>query len=473
MPTAVDASTLSRMRSCLLSSNYRKQLLSGWGRYPRSYADVARPERRFEVAELFQQRRAAGSVIARGSGLAYGDAAINTGGCVIVMSRLNRFLAFDSEKGLITCEGGVTLGEILDVCIPRGWFLSATPGTARATSGGCLACDVHGKNHHVAGSFSQYVVSATVLTGNGEVVTCGPEQNTELFWATAGGMGLTGTVLDLTLRLQKIETAYVRARNIATRTLDETFHKLEETVDATYSAAWLDGAARGARLGRGVVMLAEHARLPEIPAERRAAPLLVPAQPRRSVPFGLPSATLSRPLALTLNEAIYRRFAASTEPRVVDVRKYMYPLDTIDNWNRLFGGRGFLEYQLVLPLPIAFDGIKRMLEMVDSAGTASFFTSIKRLGGNSPGHLSFPMPGYAFSIAISAAGKKAFSLLNRFDELTVALGGRVYLAKDARLQAKTLSAMYARLGEWRTIALRYDPSGTLASDMSRRLELTA
>lgn len=454
--------------------NYRTQLLSGWGRYPRSYADIARPERRFEVAEAFRQSREnGGSVIARGSGLAYGDAALNAGGRVILMSRLNRFLAFDREKGIITCEAGVTLGEILDVCVPCGWFLSVTPGTARATAGGCLACDVHGKNHHVVGSFSQYVTSATILVGTDEVLTCGPDQNTELFWATAGGMGLTGTVLDLTLRLRKIETAYVRARSIVSGTLDETFRKLEETADATYSAAWLDGTARGARLGRAAIMLAEHARLPEIPAERRPAPLLTPPSRRRSVPFALPSMVLGRTLALTLNEAIYRRLAASTAPELVDVRKYTYPLDMFDNWNLLFGRSGFLEYQVVVPSPTAFDGIKRMLEMIDRAPAVSFFTAIKRLGESSPGHLSFPMPGYAFSVAIPAAGKKSFALLDRFDELTVALGGRVYLAKDARLQEKALPAMYPRLGEWRAVVGRFDPGRTFASDMSRRLGLMA
>ena len=412
-------------------------------------------------------------MIARGSGLAYGDAALNAGGRVIAMNRLNRILAFDTQNGLITCEAGVTLGEILDVCVPHGWFLAVTPGTARATAAGCLACDVHGKNHHLVGSFSRHVASATILVGNGEVMTCGPDQNSELFWVTAGGMGLTGTILELTLQLQKIQTAYMRVTNIVARNLDETFRKLEETADVTYSIAWVDGAARGSRFGRGVITLGEHAGLNEIPADRRTAPLVSRPRRQRSLLVGLPVALLRRSLALILNEAIYLRYVAGKAQNLVDTRQFMYPLDTFDNWNLLFGTRGFLEYQAVLPLRHAFDGIKRMLEIVDRSGAVSFFTSVKRLGESAPGHLSFPMPGYAFSFAVPVGEKKAFALLSHCDEMTVALGGRVYLAKDARLEASTLAAMYARIGEWCAIARRYDRAGVLGSDMSRRLELTS
>jgi decaprenylphospho-beta-D-ribofuranose 2-oxidase len=460
-----------------LPLNYRSQKISGWGRYPVSRASIARPERRFEVVEALRQLKEtpSGSVIARGSGLAYGDAALNAGGRVIAMSRLNRFLDFDAANGIVSCEAGVTLGEILDLCMPHGWFLAVTPGTARATAGGCLACDVHGKNHHRAGSFSQYVISATILLGNGELKTCTPNHESELFWATAGGMGLTGTVLDLTLRLQRIETAYIRARNIACRDLDATFRGLEETADATYLAAWLDGVARGSRFGRGVLMLGEHATLDEFPAQQGASPVVARTRRPRSLPFSFPfpSVFINRPLTLAFNAAIFHRYAADTGPHFIGAREYMYPLDAFDNWNRLFGARGFLEYQVVLPPQQAFDGIKRMLEMTHRAGVASFFTALKRLGGNAPAQLSFPMPGYAFSLSVPAGNQKALSLLDLCDEVTIELGGRVYLAKDARLRASSLAAMYPRLGEWRAIARRHDSAGVFASDMSRRLELAS
>ena len=366
-----------------MSLTYRNQRLSGWGRYPTSCAAVARPERRLEIADaLYQLQDTASSVIARGGGLAYGDAALNVGGRIVAMGRLNRFLAFDSASGHISCEAGVTLGEILDVCIPEGWFLAVTPGTARATVGGCFACDVHGKNHHLVGSFAQHVVSANILTGKGEVMTCGPDLQDDLFWATAGGMGLTGIILDVTLRLQRIETAYVNAQNIVTRDLDETFRQINANGDATYSVAWLDGIGRGPRLGRGVVMLGEHAKLTDLPPERRTAPLATSGRRARSLPFGLPSGILVRPVALAFNEIIYRRYAAMGDaPALVELHQYFYPLDAIDNWNRLYGPRGFLEYQAVLPSTRAFDAIRQMLEMLDRAGKVSFFTSVKQLGG--------------------------------------------------------------------------------------------
>jgi decaprenylphospho-beta-D-ribofuranose 2-oxidase len=455
--------------------SYRNQQLSGWGRYPASRAAIARPERRFEVAEAFRPiQNTATGVIARGSGLAYGDAALNAGGRIVSMVCLNRFFAFDRESGHISCEAGVTLREVLEVCVPQGWFLAVTPGTASATIGGCLACDVHGKNHHLVGSFSQHVVGATVLTANGEMVICGPDRQADLFWATAGGMGLTGIILDVTLRLQRIETAFVLAQNIVTRDLEETFRRIEDTGTATYSVAWLDGVVRGARLGRGVIMLGEHATLTDLPAESRAAPLAMSGRRARSLPFGLPSGVLGRPLALACNEMIYRRYAAGTgtKPMLVGANKYFYPLDALDNWNRLYGRRGFLEYQIVLPPARAFDTVRQMLEMLDRAGAASFFTSLKRLGENSAGHISFPMPGYAFSFTVPAGDECMMSLLDRCDEVTLAAGGRVYLAKDARLGAQIFAGMYPRHGDWLKIVRRYDAAGLFASDMSRRLGLT-
>jgi FAD/FMN-containing dehydrogenase len=454
--------------------SYRNQLLSGWGRYPSSCAAVARPERQFEIADaLYRRRGDSGGVIARGSGLAYGDAALNVGGRVVVMNRLNRFLAFDPASGHISCEAGVTLAEILDVCVPEGWFLAVTPGTARATVGGCLACDVHGKNHHLVGSFSQHVLSANIMTGNGEVVTCGPDLQGDLFWATAGGMGLTGIILDLTLQLQRIETTYLVARNIVTSDLEATFRQLQANGDATYSVAWLDGIGRGSRLGRGVVMLGEHAKLMDLPPERREAPLTTSGRGAKSLPFGLPSGIIVRPFALAFNEVVYRRYAAKGDaPALVESHQYFYPLDAIDNWNRLYGSQGFLEYQAVLPTTQAFDAIRRMLEILDSEKRVSLFASVKQLGVGSGGHLSFPAPGYVFSFDVSASDKSIMSFLDRCDEITAAAGGRVYLAKDARLRTDMFARMYPRLSEWREIVRRYGAASVFESDMSRRLNLT-
>jgi decaprenylphospho-beta-D-ribofuranose 2-oxidase len=452
---------------------YLDQQLSGWGRYPTSRAFVARPERQNEAADLLNQPEWSGrGLIPRGSGLAYGDAAINAGGCVVSMKQLDRFLAFDPKAGTIRCEAGVILGDILRVSVPQGWFLAVTPGTGRATVGGCLACDVHGKNHHRVGSFSQNVLNATILTGNGEVLECGPDQNSELFYATAGGMGLAGVVLDVTLQLRPIESVYVLARNIVTRNLEDTFRQIEATDAATYSVAWLDGVSKGSLLGRGVVMLGEHAAVADLDRRHREDPLAMNAMTARSLPFGLPSGVLCRPLACAFNEMIYRKYAAAKDPTVlVDAQKYFYPLDALDNWNLLYGKRGFLEYQVVLPPAGALDAVKQMIDLLHRAGEASFFTSIKRMGVQAEGYLSFPKPGFAFSFDV-ANGEKVASLLADCDEITASFGGRVYLAKDARLSPEKFSVMYPRHNEWREVAARYDVSGVFASDMSRRLGLT-
>lgn len=454
---------------------YRNQQLAGWGRYPTSRAAIARPERRLELIDAFHQLQGTTTrVIARGAGMAYGDAALNGDGRIVSMACLNRFFAFDRERGQISCEAGVTLGELLDVCVPAGWAPVVTPGTAKATVAGCLACDVHGKNHHVVGSFSQHVVCATILTGNGEVVTCGPDRQADLFWATAGGMGLTGIILDVTLRLQRIETAWVLTQNIMTRDLEETFRRMEDTATAPHSVAWLDGIRRGAQFGRAVIMLGVHAALTDLPIERRAAPLVLRPQPARSLPFGLPLGVLGRPLALVFNEMVYRRFGMTgPKPTLVDMRQYFYPLDALKNWNRLYGQRGFLEYQVVLPPARAFDSVRQMLELLDRARGVSFFTSVKRLGESSDGYISFPMPGYAFSFDVAAGAEGVMTLLDRCDEITAAAGGRVYLAKDARLKAKVFATMYPRHEEWLAIVRRHDPDGLFASDMSRRLEITS
>lgn len=454
--------------------HYQSRLLSGWGRYPASRAAVARPERYLEAAQALQESRGSSNhtLIARGGGLAYGDAALNSGGRVVSMSRLNRFLEFDAEHGLLTCEAGVSLGEILGVCMPHGWILAVIPGTARATVGGCLACDVHGKNHHRAGGFSRHVTAVKILLADGEVVTCGPDRKQDLFWATAGGMGLTGIILEATLRLERIETNYVWARHVVARDLEGTFRRLEDAASATYSVAWLDGVAGGPQTGRGVVIMGEHSTVAELPAARRAQPLAPGKQRTRSIPLEAPIALLGRPLARALNEAIYRRFRASGEaPVLVDAWRHFFPLDALRNWNRLFGPAGFVEYQVVLPQQSAFDGIRHMLELVQRVGAASFFTSVKQLGEGSPSYLSFPMPGYVFSFTVGAGDRRMVPLLRQCDELTTTFGGRIYLAKDARTEAGTFARMYARHDEWRNIVRRYDPTGVFGSDMSRRLSL--
>jgi decaprenylphospho-beta-D-ribofuranose 2-oxidase len=459
-----------------LSVSYDEQQLCGWGRFPVARTTVATPQGRDDIASaLREQAKRNGGVIGRGTGLSYGDASLNSSGRVIAMGGLNRILGFDVEIGLITCEAGVTLGQIFDLCVPQGWCVPVSPGTARVTVAGCLASDIHGKNHHLVGSFSQHITRAVVLTAQGDVLTCGPDQNAELFWATAGGMGLTGIVIELTLQLQKIETAYLVSRKIATSSLDETFRRLEskENLEAAYSTSWIDSVKRGRKRGRAVLMLGEHAKLTDLPPEKRAAPFAVKRQPPKSLSYDIPSMLLRRPLGLAFNEYVYRHYASTAnKPSLAGAGDYFYLLDTYDNWNRLYGGDGFIEYQVVLPPERAYDAVVKLLGVMDAANIVSFFTSIKRLGKTAPGHISFPMPGYAFSVDIPAGGRSTLAALDRCDDITVAAGGRLYLAKDARMRAELFPVMYQRHRKWLDIVRRYDPDGVFASDMSRRLKLT-
>ncbi len=451
---------------------FHEETLSGWGRYSSSRATVVTPQRN-DIDSIFSTLRGAPrGMIGRGTGLAYGDAALNRGGHVLSTQRLDRILSFDPASGRLACESGVTLGQIVDLCLAEGWTLPVTPGTARVTVGGCLAFDVHGKNHPSAGTFSQHLLNATLLTGNGELITCGPDQQPDLFWATAGGMGLTGFILEMTLQLRRVETAYILARRIITRDLDDTFRALEASAGATYLTGLLDGVSRGPQRGRGTIVLGEPATLADLPPERRAAPLATPRLPSKSLVTGFPSALLVRPLALGLNARAYRRArAAGPGPELVEARRYFYALDRFDNWNRLYGSRGFFEYQVLLPAPRAFDTIRRMMTMLDEAGGLSFYTTIKRLGASAPGPLSFPAPGYAFNFDMPTGGKEILALLDRYDEITHEAGGRLYLAKDARLRPEMFTAMYPRHQEWLDLVAHHDKAEVFASDISRRLRL--
>lgn len=456
-----------------MSTAFHDEKLFSWGRFRPTRAAVAHPERREEITEIFSRLKpTAAGVIARGSGLSYGDPAQNAGGHVIAMERYNRILDFNPATGHIRCEAGVTLSQIFDVCVQHGWFVYVTPGTSRLTVGGAFGCDIHGKNHPTAGSFSQHVLSATILTGTGDVITCGPDENPELFWATAGGIGLTGIILEMTIELQPIETAKMISHKVVTRDLEDSFRQLEAYKDATYSICWMDGVKRGAKRGHGFLMMAEHAKLSDLPPEDRVNPLAARRHPKKSLRFSIPSPLIRRPVAAAFNEIVYRHYLRSAgEPHLVPVKDYFYFLDTYDNWNRLYGGGGFIEYQVLLPTERAFDVAQQMLDIFDRAGVLSFLTSMKRLGKSNRGYLSFPTPGVLFSVDIPAGRKRTLDALDRCDEIVRAVGGRHYVAKDGRASGDLFRSAYPRYREWLEIVQRYDPNGVFSSDMSRRLQL--
>ncbi len=444
-----------------------RKLLTGWGRYPVQECITWRPEKQSGL--LLNA-----PMISRGLGRSYGDAALNKNGNVVLTERVNRFLEFDAKSGKLRAEAGVTMADVIDTCLPRGWFPQVTPGTKYVSLGGCLAADVHGKNHHQVGAFSKSVEAFTLITADGETLKCTRDENDDVFWATAGGMGLTGIVSELTLQLKKVETAYVTSQHMKATDLESTFSVLaEEGSENEYSVAWIDCLARGKKLGRSVIMHGRHASVEELGAAQQKAPLRVAHRRHRRLPVDLPSWVLN-PLSISsFNALYYYQQGRKTRPFICDIDRYFYPLDAIGDWNRMYGSKGFVQYQCVLPTANAFDGIKALLQRLAESRRASFLAVLKRMGPASQGLMSFPMEGYTLALDLPLRGKGIFALLDELDKQVLTAGGRVYLAKDARLGAKGFASMYPQLKEWRTIKLCVDPGNHFTSSMARRLEWIA
>lgn len=439
--------------------------LSGWGCNVRADCRLAEPETPEQVAEQLDR---AGS-LARGLGRSYGDAALNGGGQVLGLRRLDRYLAFDPASGTLTCEAGVSLEQLIRDFTPRGFFPAITPGTKFVTIGGCIANDVHGKAHHAQGSFSSCVEALTVLLASGEVVSASRQEHPELFWGTFGGMGLLGIVLTATLRLRRIETTYFRQKAIRVNDLESMLAVLaEHDPHFPYSVVTLDVFARGARLGRGVVTVGDHARRAELPPRLAAQPLRVAGPPRLGVPFALPELALT-PLSMRLVNAGIQQVLASA-PALPHYESFIYPLDSIAHWNRCYGRRGFTQYQFVIPFT---DGLRRLREILNtifSAGELPFLNVFKRLGKQGEGLLSFPREGYTLAIDVPIR-ERTVALLHRLDALVLDAGGRIYLGKDSYVEASRFRAMYPALERWLEVKAKYDPNSTFTSDLGRRVGL--
>jgi len=441
--------------------------LSGWGRYPRARAEVVRPE---TVSGLEVTRWP--HALARGLGRSYGDAALSKEGVVVLTERLNRFLDFDERTGLLRAEAGTTLAEVLSVFAPRGWFPPVTPGTKFVTLGGCVAADVHGKNHHREGSFGAHVAALEVLTADGARLRCTPAERADLFRATVGGMGLTGVITEVTLRLKAVETSFVIVRHHEARDLEESLAlQSDPTFDDEYTVGWIDLLARGARAGRGVFIRGQHAQPAELPPEYHA---LKPTRTttRFSFPFDLPSWALNRSTAALFNRLYFHAQRGKLAPFVADFNRFFYPLDAVGRWNRAYGRRGFVQYQCVFPHAEAARGLRRMQEALAESGQPCFLAVLKRFGPEGPGLLSFPTPGFTLALDFPVRGDDLFALLKRFDDLVLEHGGRVYLAKDACLDPEKFRLMYPRFPEWLEVKRRLDPGDRFRSELSRRLAIT-
>jgi FAD/FMN-containing dehydrogenase len=406
--------------------------------------------------------------VARGNGRAYGDAAIGER-ATLVTRRLDRIRAFDPATGRIRVEAGLLLADLLDVMVPRGFFPPVVPGTKFVTIGGMIASDVHGKNHHRSGGFGDHVESFILALSDGSVATCSRTENAELFSATIGGMGLTGTIVEATFRLRPVETGWMRQQTIVAPDLEKALEALQASSGATYSVAWIDCLARGRSMGRSLIFCAEHASLRDLETLRTGAePFPASRSGRLSVPIDVPSLTLNRFSVAAFNELYFRAGALKAGyPFLVHWNPYFFPLDGIGDWNRIYGRRGFLQYQCVIPTDRAASALNGILDRISHRGIASFLAVLKQMGP-SHGDISFPMEGFTLALDMPVSDP-VFPLLDDLDKAVVEAGGRLYLAKDARQSPSTFEAGYSGLNRFRDLRRVIGAHGRISSRLSTRL----
>ncbi len=444
--------------------------LTGWGRTEPSVARVSEPADEGQLAVLLKELPARG-VIARGLGRSYNNAAQNDGGQVVLTTRLNRITGFDENLGIAVCESGVSLEQLIIRALPAGWFIPVSPGTRQVTVGGAIAADVHGKNHHVAGSFARHVPWFDLLLPDGQERRVTPTGDPRLFWATAGGMGLTGIILRAAIQLTKVQTSRIRVDTVRTADIDQALAYLAETDESySYSVAWLDCLAGGPHLGRSVITSGDFAEPGDMAVADRRNPLEFRPAARLGAPPACPPGLVNRHTVALANEAWYRKAPRRREGEIQTIGAFFHPLDGIRNWNRVYGPAGFRQYQFVVPFG-AEPTLRASLERISHARAPSFVTVLKRFGPGDDGYLSFPMAGWTLALDFPARTPGLARLLNALDDEVLAAGGRVYLAKDSRIAAGTLAGMYPRLPEFRAVRAELDPGGVMASDLSRRLGL--
>jgi FAD/FMN-containing dehydrogenase len=354
-------------------------------------------------------------MIVRGQGRSYNSAAMLADGLVMLSERLDRIIAFDEASGLLRAEAGTTLAQVLDEFVPRGWFPPVTPGTKFVSLGGCVAADVHGKNHHRDGALGAYVAELEIVLADGNRRRCSPQEDHELFWATIGGMGLTGIITEVSFQLRRIETAYLVVEHRRASNLDELLTLLEDrSLDDHYSVAWIDCLAKGRAMGRGILMRGHHAEVADLQGKVED-PLRLKPQRRFNLSFDLPSGLLNSLSGSAFNHFYYWSQGRREKPFITDYERFFYPLDSVGNWNRLYGPCGFVQYQCVFPSATARRGLRRLLEELAHSRRASLLGVLKRFGPQGQGLLSFPMEGYTLAIDLPVTNPELFTFLDQLD----------------------------------------------------------
>jgi decaprenylphospho-beta-D-ribofuranose 2-oxidase len=441
-----------------------KKEIANWGNYPRMESD----EHTFSYDDQLQQAvKDSNHFIPRGNGRCYGDASL--GDQTISTLKYDKILSFDVQNGVFECQSGLVLDKILEVIVPKGWFLPVTPGTKFITVGGAVGSDVHGKNHHVDISFSNHIVDMDVVLASGETITCSPSQHIDLFEATCGGMGLTGMISRVKFNLKKIETSYIKQKQIKADNLEHIIRLFDEYSHYTYSVAWIDCLKKGNSFGRSILILGEHATVNDLNDKQRAEPLKLPKKKQITFPFNLPSWVLNTFTVKAFNFLYYGKNFKKEINNVVGYEPFFYPLDAILHWNRGYGKKGFVQYQFVVPMH-AKQGLIEILQRISDKGIGSFLAVLK-VFGKQESLISFPEEGYTLALDIPVRSG-LLDFLDELDQIVLKYGGRLYMSKDARMKPEVLEAGYPRLNEFKAIVKKYNPDGKIRSTQSDRLLLT-
>ena len=425
-----------------------------WGMHPKIKSTVFK----FDKAETLNKIISEHDIlIPYGNGRSYGDSALSTN--IIDIRPKDYFIDFDKESGLLHIQAGVLLSEILESFVPRGWFLKVTPGTKLITIGGAIASDIHGKNHHVGGCFSECVKEFTIMLADGEVVTCSKEVTPELFKATCGGMGLTGVILDAKIYLKKINSQYIDQTTIKTKNLKETFNAFEEYSDKPYSVAWIDCLAKGDEIGKCLLMVGDF---------RDDGKLDYKLKKQKTIPFNFPSFALNNWSVRAFNWLYYGKVKERVSKQRVDIDTFFYPLDAIGHWNRIYGKNGFTQYQFILPKETSYEGLEEILTAISNSGKGSFLAVLKLYGKANDNWLSFPIEGYSLALDFKIE-KGLFELLDKLDEIVVKHQGRIYLTKDVRVSKETFEKGYPQIETFRQYRKENKMDNKFQSHQSKRV----
>ena len=402
------------------------QKVTNWGNYPIVEKEM-RSEDSFQKIKEFVLTH--NEVIARGNGRCYGDASL--GEYIFLTKKLNKFISFDRLNGIIECESGVLLSDVLEIAVPQGYFLYVTPGTKFVSVGGAIASDVHGKNHHSEGCFSEYVIEFKLMIENGDIITCSRQENSEKFWSTIGGMGLTGIILTAKFRLKNIQTAYIRQESIKAENLDEIFRLFEESESWTYNVAWIDCLQKGKNIGRSILMRGEHAFQHELPQKFRDQPLRLKKKFEPKVPFYFPGFVLNAFTVKIFNYFYFKKQSKKEVTDFIDYETFFYPLDFVKDWNRIYGKSGFIQYQMMIPKEKGKEGMRKILETIGNSGNGSFLAVLKLYGKENPqAYNSFPFEGYSLALDFKV-NSKLRKLIDRLDDIVEEYHGKIYLTKDS------------------------------------------